>query len=141
MAEKEGYTFHRWPYYCQLTRDVVKYFFKDAFTEKKYLKALKDIYKCDDEKDILGPGFHSTQNTPANFSQAGSNRFIEEIDALPYSLKIQVINSLKLYVKAYDSHLVIPDTQDYNSLLKIKCPSKYLNYFYRRKNDGSLVLV
>lgn len=139
--EKEGYTFHRWPYYCQLTRDVAKYFFKDAFTEKKYLEALKDIYKCDEEKDILGPGFHSTQNTPANFSQAGSNRFIEELDTFPSSLKIQVVNSLKLYIKAHDRHLVVPDTQSYHSLLNTKCPSKYLNYYYHRKDDGVITLV
>ena len=139
--QQKGYNFHRWPYYCQLTKDVAKYFFKDAFTEKKYIRALKDIYDSDEEKNILAPGFHVTPHIPANFSHAGSNRFFEELDALPYSLKIQVINSLKLYIKAYDSHLVIPDTQDYNSLLKTNCPSKYLNYFYRRKNDGSLFLV
>ena len=34
-----GYKFFRWPYYCQLTRDVAKYYFANDYSEEKYLQA------------------------------------------------------------------------------------------------------
>ena len=30
--EREGFSFRRWPYYCQLTKDIAKHFFNNDFT-------------------------------------------------------------------------------------------------------------
>ena len=137
--EREGFSFRRWPYYCQLTKDIAKHFFNNDFTEGKYLNALKAIYKCSKEQQILAPGFHITKNTPANYVDSGSKKFLIELEHFPKSLKIQVIHSLKLYIKGIgEPDLIVPDTPDYQSLLSKTCSTSYLNYYYKRKINGSM---
>ena len=129
--ENEGFKFCRWPYFVQLTKDIAKHYFKENYSDRKYKKAIQLVYGSNKEEHILAPGFHTTKNTPANFVAKGTRRFIRELNILPRSLKHQVVNSIKLYIKEVDDpYLVIGEGPAYKKLLKTKCEKKYLSVYY-----------
>lgn len=136
LIEDQGLKYYRFPYYLQLTKDVAKFFFEDKFdlyTDKKFKECLKQIYKTDDEKNILAPGFHTTMHTPANFISKGFDRFLKEIDYLPSSVKSQVVHSLNLYIKRSNgrAHMIVPDWhQKFILLMKHKPNPEDLGYFF-----------
>ena len=127
----QNYIFLRWPYYCQLTKDMARYFFKDHYTEHRYSKAIELVYGAEREEHILAPGFHSTKNIPANFITAGTRRFFSELNSFPISLKYQVAESLHRYIKIIgDQYMIIGEDQAYKDLLSETYPRKIINYFY-----------
>lgn len=131
-----GMTFLRWPYYCQLTRDIARYFFKEDYSEERYLKAIRLVYGVDTESGILAPGFHTTKHTPANFVAGGERRFLRELDEFPLSLKHQVVHSLKLYLQAVDDpYLVITETDAMRQLVGSSVDSASLNCYYAREHQ------
>ena len=129
-----GYKFLRWPYYCQLTKDVAKYFFKESFSEKKYLTAINTVYDVREERHILSPGLHTSKNTPANFVSRGVKRFFNEINTFPPSLKAQVAESLRRYIREVDDdYLVIGESKEFQQLLKTQISNKELDIYFHRK--------
>jgi len=133
--ENRGMAFLRWPYFVQLTRDVARHFFKEDYTERKYLKAIKLVYGVSSEPKILAPGFHTTLHTPANFVAWGERRFLEELNEFPTSLKHQVVHSLKLYIRdpdVADPYLVITESEAMKKLMKMKINPEFLIHFYDR---------
>lgn len=131
---KLGYTFLRWPYYCQLTKDVAKYFFKESYSEKKYLTAINLVYGVNEEKYILSPGLHTSKNTPANFVSRGVKRYFDELNTFPPSLKAQVAECLRRYIKEIDDdYLVIGEGKEFQELLKTPISNKELDIYFHRK--------
>ena len=129
-----GYHFLRWPYYCQLTRDVAKYYFKESYTEEKYLEAIKFVYGVEEEKYILAPGIHSSKNTPANYVSRGVRRYFQELNTLPPSVKAQVAECLRRYIKAIDDqYIIIGEGKEFKDLLKTPISKKELNIYWHRK--------
>ena len=61
--EKLGYKFLRWPYWLQLTKVVAKHYFGNDYSEEKYSKAIKEVYKVDKPEFVLSPGLHESKNT------------------------------------------------------------------------------
>ena len=132
--EELGMTFLRWPYFCQLTRDIARYFFKEDYSEEKYLKAIRLVYGAESESGILAPGFHTTKHTPANFVARGERRFLKELDEFPVSLKQQVVHCLKLYLQAVDDpYLVITETEAMKQLIESPIDPANLNCYYVRE--------
>jgi hypothetical protein len=139
-CKEEKIKLKHWPYYFQLTKDVAKYFFEDVFTENKYLEAIKFVYKTDKESEILPPGLFKSQYTPANFTELGMSRFVEEINSGPHSLKSQIIKSFHNYesriIEKYGKDhlwLLYPkNSKIFNDFINFKPKSEYLNYnFYK----------
>ncbi|MDC0531400.1 DUF559 domain-containing protein [Alphaproteobacteria bacterium] len=131
---ENGYKFIRWPYYLQLTKDVAKYFFGKAFSEDKYFKAIKEVYKVDKPEFILSPGFHQSKNTPANYVANGVRRFMKELDELPSSAKAQLAEGLRRYIEDVgDKYLVIGEQKEFEELLKTPITKNELNIYYHRK--------
>lgn len=129
-----GYKFLRWPYYCQLTRDVAKYFFSSDYSEEKYLKAIEIVYGVREEKYILSPGLHQSKNTPANFVARGVRRFFDELNSFPHSVKSQVAESLRRYMNEIDDeYLVIGEGKEFRELLETPISKKDLDIFFHRK--------
>ena len=130
-----GYKFLRWPYYCQLTKDIAKHYFGDQYNEKTYLEAIRHVYGVEKEKFILAPGFHTTKNTPANYVPGGTRRFLEELNSFPKTLKCQVVHSLKLYITGVDDpSLVIGEGPEYQDLLDTDYQKHVVNLYYSREN-------
>lgn len=131
---EEGITLKRWPYYFQLTRDIARYYFENSFSERKYLAAIKEVYKTADEAEILAPGLHNSKNTPANFVHRGFERFYKEVAAAPESLRSQLIHSLNLYKNKKGPNfewLVIPEKNEkFMSFMKFQPDERYLNYIF-----------
>ena len=129
-----GYKFLRWPYYCQLTRDVAKYFFSSDYSEEKYLEAIEIVYGVREEKYILSPGLHQSKNTPANFVARGVRRFFDELNSFPHSVKSQVAESLRRYMNEIDDeYLVIGEGKEFRELLETPISKKDLDIFFHRK--------
>ncbi len=137
-CKEEGIMLKHWPYYFQLTKDVAKYYFQNKFTEEKYVKAIKFVYNTQKESEILPPGLFGSQYTPANFTEPGMNRFLDEINAAPQSLKSQVIKSFRNYedriLKKYGKNnlwLLYPkNSKIFNDFINFKPKEEYLNYNY-----------
>jgi hypothetical protein len=130
----QSWTFLRWPYFCQLTRDVARHFFGDDYSEEKYSEAILLVYGVTEERGILAPGFHSTRHTPANFVSRGSDRFLEELEKLPASFKHQVVHSLNLYLdEVEDPYLVIHESEAFRELLQLQPAPAYLDLHYSRQ--------
>ena len=129
-----GYKFFRWPYYCQLTRDVAKYYFTNDYSEEKYLKAIEEVYGVKEERHILSPGLHQSKNTPANFVARGVRRYFDELDSFPPSVKAQVAECLRRYVKEIDDdYLVIGEGEEFKTLLETPISEKDLDIYFHRK--------
>ena len=132
--KKLGYKFLRWPYWLQLTIDVAKHFFGNDYTTKKYLSAIKKVYKVEKPEYVLSPGLHSSKNTPANFVAKGVRRFMQELDELPKSAKAQLAEGLRRYIKSVDDkYLVIGEQKSFIDLLKTPITEDELKIFYYRK--------
>lgn len=139
LCADNGITLKRWPCYFQLTRDIAKLYFKDRFSEDKFLAAIKQVYKTVNENEILAPGLHKSKNTPANFVYRGLERFYEEIDAAPTSLKSQVIHSFNLYRDKNGPNLewlVIPERDErFMSFMKFQPEERYLNCVFKNQPE------
>jgi len=130
--DDNDYRFLRWPYYCQLTKDMARYFFKERYTEELYSEAIQFVYGAQKEEQILAPGFHTTKNTPANYITAGTRRFFEELGSFPRSLRYQVAESPHLYIsRVGDQYLAIGEDSVYQELLAETYPRKEVNLYYR----------
>ena len=133
-----GFTFLRWPYYLQLTPDVAHHFCGAAFSEKKYLRAIKVVYGVDDPTKVLSPGFHTTKNTPANFVSGGVKRFFSELDELPDSVTAQVAETLRRYIAAVeDKGLVVGDAAPFEALLNNRMPEHWSLVHFGRCHSGN----
>lgn len=130
-----GYKFLRWPYWLQLTKDVAKHYFGNDYSEKKYLKAIKEVYKVDKPEFVLSPGLHESKNTPANYVANGVRRFMKELDELPKSAKAQLAEGLRRYIKAVDDkYLVIGEQESFVKLLQTPISEEDLKiHYYRNK--------
>ena len=133
-----GFTFLRWPYYLQLTPDVAHHFCGAAFSEEKYLRAIKVVYGVDDPTKVLSPGFHTTKNTPANFVSGGVKRFFSELDELPDSVTAQVAETLRRYIAAVeDKGLVVGDAAPFEALLNNRMPEHWSLVHFGRCHSGN----
>jgi hypothetical protein len=131
---KNEFTFLRWPYYLQLTEDVAEFIFKKNFTSDKYHKAIKVVYGASSQMEILAPGIHTSKNTPANFIGQGVKRFFLELDLYPSSVKAQIAESLRRYVKhVRDSSLVVGDELQFQELLNTEISEHELKVFFSRE--------
>lgn len=130
--DRSGFDFKRWPYYCQLTREVAQHFFGDV-EETAYQKCLHEVYKSNSVSKILACGFHSTKNIPANFTHLGVDRFINELEILPTIVKDQVVESLRLYCRDENSleFVLGRDQRLHGLLLHISDPENLKAHFKR----------
>tara|TARA_A100001037_G_scaffold281369_1_gene284992 strand:- start:559 stop:1203 length:645 start_codon:yes stop_codon:yes gene_type:complete len=130
--EEKGFSFYRWPYFCQLTRSVADFFFGPHDFET-YISCISDVYGVRSEKSILACGFHTTLNTPSNFTFLGIERFLEELAELPVVVKTQVAESLRLYCRdVEDTDLVIGRDPRLLELLNFEGSGEDLKAFYSR---------
>ena len=126
-----GYKVKRWPYFCQLTRDIAKNFFGKDFSEEKYLSAISYIYGVESENEILAPGWHKTKFTPGSWIEKGVDRLISDLEEMPESFKHQLAFALKIYIeKIGDPFLIIGSHNKLHRLVKIKINRDYTNYKY-----------
>jgi hypothetical protein len=131
--QNSGFSFLRWPYYLQLTHDVARHFFGNAYSEKKYLQAIGDVYGVTDSKLVLSPGFHKTQNTPANFVSRGVTRFFSELAELPDSVKAQVTETLRRYIAAVDDkYLIVGEAPAFEELLNYPMGENCSDVYFKR---------
>ena len=131
---QKGYLFLRWPYYCQLTKDVAKHFFKESFNENKYTDAIKTVYRVTEEQYVLSPGIHTSKNTPANYVARGVSRFFDELNSFPRSVKAQVAETLRRYIQGVDDpYLIVGEGDVFQSLLKTPISKKELDVYFHRK--------
>ncbi len=124
------------PFYLQITKDLAKKIFKNYYSDQKYLKVIKKLYGANNESEILAPGWHRTHNTIANFVEHGIDRFLEEMDKYPSSLKSQVKHSLDLFIKDSNGkdNLIIPKHHEaFNEFMQFKPDKKVLNLVYLRE--------
>jgi hypothetical protein len=141
LCLSEGIRLVRWPYYFQLTKDVARYLFPNHYTDNKYQEAIKIVYGASEESEILAPGLHGSKFTPANFTSLGINRFINDLNSAPISLRSQVIHSFHLYEKMIESKygkdfiwLLYPqDNARFDEFMKQKPDPVFLNYVYKNK--------
>ena len=132
--ENLGYKFLRWPYWLQLTKDVAKHYFGNNYSEEKYLKAIKEVYKVNKAEYVLSPGLHSSRNTPANYVANGVRRFMKELDELPRSAKAQLAEGLRRYIEDVDDkYLVIGEQESFVKLLQTPISEEDLKIHYYRK--------
>ncbi len=99
-------------------------------------KVIKKLYGANDESEILAPGWHRTHNTIANFVEQGIDRFLEEMDKYPPSLKSQVKHSLDLFIKDSNGqgNLIVPKHHKaFNKFMLFKPDKKALNLVYLRE--------
>ena len=137
--EAAGYRFLRWPYYLQLTRDVARHYFGDAYSDKKYLEAIATVYGVADQNSVLSPGLHTSKNTPANFVPRGVRRFFQELSSLPDSVAAQVAESLRRYIAELDDrYLVIGEQPEFEELLKVQDQEACGRVYYSRPVAGRL---
>ncbi len=135
---QKGYSFLRWPYYCQLTKDVAKHFFKESYNEKKYTDAIQIVYKVTEERYVLSPGIHTSKNTPANYVARGVRRFFDELNSFPRSVKAQVAETLRRYIEEIDDpYLIVGEGNVFQSLLKTPISKKELDLYFHRKSGVS----
>ena len=135
QLKSSRYSLIRVPYFIQFTKDVAKTYFEpyNVYSDDKYTAMLEQVYKVDDESQILAPGWHKTTETPANWVDKGIELFLEDIKFLPESVTHQLIHSLNVYKKATNGKewLVHPNHHaKFNAFLSSPVDKKYLNYFF-----------
>lgn len=128
-----GYSFFRWPYYLQLTKSVAEYYF-GPIDGQLYSEAIQETYGVSSEDSILACGFHSTKNTPSNFTYLGVERFLSELRKLPKIVGEQVSESLRRYSRDVgDKNLVLGTDERVHALISELDTSKNFSGFYARK--------
>jgi hypothetical protein len=128
----EGIKFVRWPYFCQLNKEILNHLFGDI-DEELFKRCLQEIYKTTDFNRVLASGFHKTKNTPSNFTYLGINRFFEELDSLPELVKNQILISLKIYCQDYkDPNHVLGTNLRLHDLVKNLNSTNLVPGFFRR---------
>jgi hypothetical protein len=131
--EFQGFTFLRWPYYCQLTRALAKHFFGEC-DDNAYLNCISHVYGVDHAERILACGFHNTRNTPSNYTYLGIERFLAELSEFPVVVKTQVAESLRRYCRAeHCVEIVIGKDRRLLDLLKFEGSPQDLKAFYHRQ--------
>ena len=137
VMKDQGINVHNIPYYLNsFTKDIAKYYFNPykVYSDDKYKKVLNDLFEVDNESELLGPGWHTTNDTPANFVNKGLEKFFDELKDFPPSLKCQLVHSLNLYKKAYDGKkdwLVQPIGHDaFDKFMSHKPDPANINYYY-----------
>ena len=96
-----GYKVIRIPFYIQLTKDMIKFYFDVDVTEGSEVKS--GFYSMSTDKTKLNP------NCPANFSVAGYQRFLNEFQTYPESTKLEIVESLRLQQQYNDGVFVLPN--------------------------------
>ena len=134
ILKKNGFTFLRWPYYLQLTEDVARFTFGDDFTSEKYSDAIETVYGATSQGGVLSPGLHTSKNTPANFVGQGVKRFFRELDQYPSSVRAQIAEGLKRYIRDVgDPGLVVGDDPEFQNLLSTVISEHELKVFFSRE--------
>ena len=133
LLEDEGIKLVRWPYYFMPTKDTCKYVFQNHYSDLKFSSMLKAIFGTENESEMSAPGFHSTPNIPANFIWPGIEKFLNELNAAPRSIRHQVRHSLKLYcdVRAEKKYEIVIPTYH----------GKFMDFFNRKNDTVYLDLV
>ena len=134
-----GYKVVIFPYYCALTKDMARYIFGDFYSEDKYQEMLEKTCNVKNESEILGPGWHSSKETPANFIPLGIDRFYKELMSVPKSQLDGIIFSLKLYCKDFPKEFIIPNDSRINKLMERNIDENNLKYYYLRR-DGKVYI-
>jgi len=133
---EQGFEVITFPYYLQLTKDLAKYYFERDFgvySEHKYRQILEKIYKTDQEKNILAPGWHTTKNTPANFIPKGIDKLLSEVSSMPLSTKSQLVHSLNLYIERSNGRedLIVPEGDEaFDRFMAHKINKEDVDYFF-----------
>jgi hypothetical protein len=97
MAKELNMHVIRFPYWIQLTNTTLKHFFNlEANIEQTFPH-----------------GFITTKIFPASFCELGTQRFKNEIEALPLVVKKCVIDSLKEKISCFGIEFVLPSTLYY----------------------------
>ena len=104
-----GYKFIAVPYFCTLTRAVVRHYLKPAFeNEKDFEEALTNNYEDATNKarnffielnikpPFLVSGWNGSPHMPFGFAEGGKRRFLDELDNLPEETYHQIMHSLTL---------------------------------------------
>lgn len=93
IAEQEGYSVVRFPYWVQLTTQTLQFYFGlDA-------EIIQDFQH----------GFISIKaRLPASFCELGVSRFKTELDRLPQNIRGDVLNSLRKWSEEYGIEYVMP---------------------------------
>jgi hypothetical protein len=91
------------------------------------------------ESEILGPGWHTSKETPANFIPLGIDRFYKELMSVPKSQLDGIIFSLKLYCKDFPKEFIIPNDSRINKLMEKNIDENNLKYYYLRR-DGKVYI-
>ena len=132
----QGIKLQRWPYYFQPTRDVAKYVFIGFYSDEKFNQAISLVYGANDERDVLAPGLHDSKFTPANFVYRGANRFFQEIDTAPDSVRSQVVRSFQIYLDRLGpgrAWLLLPEHDTRFGLFMEHPPkAEHLNCYFRK---------
>jgi len=130
-----GYTFFRWPYYLQLTKSVAEHYF-GPIDDQLYSDAIQETYGVSSEDSILACGFHSTKNTPSNYTYLGVERFLRELNELPEIVCEQVSESLRRYSRDVgDKNLVLGTDERVQALISEIDTRKHVSGFYERKHS------
>ena len=141
-----------YPYYLNPTKDVIKHIFGTVaeniiginfYSDEKYDNMLKQCFKVNDEKDLLGCGFHKSDFTPATWQKRGVDRFIREVYTYPESVRSQIRHSLNLYLKDVEYNgdkrewLVLPDFphEDFQKFMSEETKKEHLNHIFLRQPE------
>jgi hypothetical protein len=140
LCRERGIVLKRWPYYFQLTSDIARYFFEDAYSKEKYAAAIRIVYGATQEQQILAPGLHRSKHTPANFVYRGLERFWGELATAPPSLKSQVVKSFHIYRDRLGpgrEWLLFPegDSRFFELMQHVPTP-EHVNYLYPYASRG-----
>jgi hypothetical protein len=134
VCRARGILLRRWPYYFQLTKDIAKHFFDDAYHDDKYVRAISLVYGVTDEHQILAPGLHKSTHTPANYVHRGLKRFFREIEEAPPSVRSQVVRSFQVYRERLGpgrEWLLCPeDNASFAEFMRHVPDAEHVNYWY-----------
>ena len=112
---------------------MARYIFGDFYSEDKYQEMLEKTCKVKTESEILGPGWHTSKETPASSIPLGIDRVYKELMSIPKSQLDGIIYSLKLYCKDYSKEFIIPNDPRINKLMEKNINENYLKYYYLRR--------
>lgn len=99
--EDLGYKVITIPFYVQLTKDMIKFYFNKDVQEGSKVKS--GFYSTTKDKTKLNP------NCPASFSSLGYRRFLMDLEEYPKSTQQEIIDSLKYQQQYNPGLLVLPD--------------------------------
>ena len=97
ILENLGYKVVRIPFYIQLNKSAIKYFFN--------LDYANSLYKTSDDHGFL----HPLITLPSQFCEVGIYRFLNDLTYIPKDILIKIIESLEYRIKYYEDKLNVFD--------------------------------